>query len=183
MWMNLKNLMLSYKRWTQKCMYHRIALTWNSRKKKSVYSAQKQSSLRLRVWGMERRTTSMGHKGTLWWDRNILYSHGGASYTGVSICLNLLKCTRKILCILLFINYTSIKWSGGKKEAEQIIVIPACSDTSLHKSFADCNHSCSATASGTGLQSAKCSPTWEHQSWWRDHISTLVWRIWYIPWP
>lgn len=44
-----------------------------------------------------------------------------------------------------------------KKAAAQIVVILACSDIPLHKSFVDCNHSCSVAALGTGFQPVTCS--------------------------
>lgn len=67
---------------------------------------------------------------------------------------------KKIEWILLFVNCTSIKLirKKKKKEAEQIIVIPACPDTPLPKSFVDCNHSYSAAASGPGLRPANMLP-------------------------
>lgn len=62
-----------------------------------------------------------------------------------------------IVCKLFF-SKADQKKKEKKKAAAQIVVIPARSNTSLHKSFVDCNHSCSAVASGTGLQPANMLP-------------------------
>lgn len=55
-------------------------------------------------------TTSKQNDTNKFWggDRNVLYLDCGHGYEGIYICHNLLSCTLKSGCILLYINYIAI---------------------------------------------------------------------------